>query len=78
MILIGLTDLIFMILKILQKNQSDLSKATNVPLYFKLPDDNEGSIIITVPTENIGRSIINDIINENGGDISFRSAEHEE
>ena len=59
-------------------NQSDALEAINVPLYFELPDENEGSIVITVPTENIGRSIINNIINENGGDISFRSAEHEE
>ena len=60
------------------KNQSDLSKATNVPLYFKLPDENEGSIIITVPTENIGKSIIDQVININGGNNSFRSAEQEE
>lgn len=59
------------------KNQSDLSKATNVPLYFKLPDENEGSIIITVPTENIGKSIIDQIININGGNNSFRPAEQE-
>ena len=60
------------------KNQSDLSKATNVPLYFKLPDENEGSIIITVPTENIGKSIIDQVININGGNNSFRSTEQEE
>ena len=60
------------------KNQSDLLNATNVPMYFKLPDEDEGSIIITVPTENIGNSIIDQVINKNGSHISFRSTEQDE
>ena len=59
------------------KNQTDVLKAINVPLYFKLPNENEGSIIITVPTEAIGKNIIDQVINKNGGHINFRSTKQD-
>ena len=59
------------------KHHTDVLKAINVPLHFKLPNENEGSIIITVATESIGKNIIDQVINKNGGHINFRSTDQD-
>lgn len=59
------------------KNINSQLDLVNVPLYFKIKDQNEGSIIITVPTEVIGKSIIDKVINFNGGIESFRKTEED-
>ena len=59
------------------KNHADKLESVNVPLYFKIDDQNEGSIIINVPTEGIGKSIIDKVINDNGSHKNFRNIDQD-